>query len=135
MSRWEHFAVVRLAEELDDALREHLADPADRVEIGERVLAFHRVDELLERAEIAREQARGRLADMPNAEREDESVDRDLAARLDRGHEVLEQLALVLGFALLRRGGGLLAGRLCARFTLLAAAFLEDAVDLVLTIR
>src|SRR5690606_1209782 len=81
-----HFAVVRLAEELDDLFRERIADAADRVEILERMVALDRLDELLERAEVACEEPRDRFADMPNAERIDESVERDLAARLDGGH-------------------------------------------------
>ena len=44
----------------------------------------------VERAEVAREQPRIGLADMADAERVDEAVQVDLAARLDRPHQVAD---------------------------------------------
>src|SRR4029077_10186831 len=68
--------------------------------------------------------------DVTDAEREDEAVEADLAASVDRRHEVGDQLALVLRFALLRGRSSVLAGGLCALLAELASALLEHAVDL-----
>ena len=90
----ERFAVVRLLEELDDGVGHHLADPLDGVEvlIGLRLRARGRggdaVAQRFDRSVMAREQLRVGLADMADAERENQPVERDGAPRLDSREEV-----------------------------------------------
>ena len=77
-----------LGEEIRDRFRHHITDTFDRVELLGGLLAAHRLQESVKRVEIAREQLRRRFADMGNAQRKDETVERDLPARVD-GREQL----------------------------------------------
>src|SRR6201999_4443547 len=61
------FAVVRLAEEILAPLGPHVADSADGVELLGRVVALHRLEEAVDRVEVARQEPRRRLADMADA--------------------------------------------------------------------
>ncbi len=85
---------MRLGEEIGDRSRDRRADALDIVELGEGLALplsrrrAHRLEEGFGRAVVAREQPRRGLADMANAERIDEAVEPDIAARLDGVEEI-----------------------------------------------
>src|SRR5690606_157684 len=66
-------------------------------------------DELLDRAEGARQQRCRRVADVPDAEREDEAVELRLAPRVDRREQLVEALEVAIldaAHVLARLAGG-----------------------------
>jgi hypothetical protein len=85
----DHLDIARLLVELDDGARDDLADALDSVEIvpgfaGKRCRLLHRRFEGFIGAIGARQQLGGGLADMADAERVDEAVERDAAPLVDR---------------------------------------------------
>ncbi len=89
--------IVRLGEEGDQVGGDRRADAVDvdqlapgvGVRIGGRA---HRILPAGERAVVPGQQARRRLADLADAERVDEPVERDGAPRLDRRQQVVDRL-------------------------------------------
>ncbi len=90
-----HVAVMRLAEELHDGLGHDLADAVDGVEFAPGLALHRRAAAIICSRKCSADAigpgqcARRRLAHMADAEREDEAVERDGAARVDG----VEQLA------------------------------------------
>jgi hypothetical protein len=83
----DHLAIVRLGEELGDALRHdrpHVGHLLQRIDVG--------CDQRVEIAEVACQITRGGLADVADAEREDEAGQRGAAALFDRHQQVLRRL-------------------------------------------
>src|SRR5438132_9544797 len=78
-----HLAVVRFREELPEALRQHRPDLGN---LEQRRLV--RGEQRVELAEMAREVLRGRLADVPDAQREDEPRQRRFPALGARSDDV-----------------------------------------------
>ena len=103
---------MRLGEEIDQRVDHGLADALDVVEVAVGLAVLAARDRAItaarnasKRAERLGEVARRRLADMADAERVDEAVERDAAARLDGLEQVLDRLgavALLLGEPLVR---------------------------------
>ncbi len=81
----ERFLVVRLGEEIDDSADRRGADAVDGVELGARFeirRGFARaLPQRVERAEMAGEAPRVGLADMADAERVEEAVERRTCRR------------------------------------------------------
>ena len=90
----QHVAIMLFGEEADDVGRHVLADAVDVVELAPRLAlgvggVGHRLAPARERAVVARQELRRRLADLRDAERIDEAVERDAAPRVDRVDELL----------------------------------------------
>ena len=84
----ERLAVMRLVEEIDDVAGDERADLLDTVEIAPRFGIFlarvqHRFAPVFQAAVMPREQLRRRFADLPDAERIDEFIERYAPPRLD----------------------------------------------------
>jgi hypothetical protein len=90
--------------------RHDIADTLDCVQIFNRVIAFHRGEECLQRMEVARQQSRRAFAHVRNREGKYKPIQRDFAARINRA----EQLAC-----------GLLAFAFHDGFGALAVAFIQ----------
>ena len=94
----ERIQIVRLGEEIDQRFGDHGADAADIGEAGEGVRVARcrqrGIAQGLDRAEIARQIARGALADMADADGEQEAVEADSPPVLDRGEEIVDRFRL-----------------------------------------
>ena len=108
----DHLHVVRLGEEIGDGLGHGRPDALDIVELGDRPpLPGHRAAAIMAsrkasaRAVASRQEPRGDLADMADAEGIDEAVEPNVAARLD-GREQLLGGGRAPTLALLELGGG-----------------------------
>ena len=91
---------MRLLEEIDDGLRHHVADAVDLVQPLQGVRVGHGVAQVLKRAEALGEELGRGLAHMPDAEREDEALERNRAPRFDGREKIgggLRAPALLLG--------------------------------------
>src|SRR5205085_7335541 len=90
----EHLLVMRLGEKADDVGRHVLADPVHIEQMRARWAVgiprrLHFAPPGFERAVMPREEARRRLADLRDAERVDESVDRNAPALVDSSNELV----------------------------------------------
>ena len=101
--RVDDLEVVRLAEEVGDGLGHHGPDALDGVELaksrrpGLRRRPRRPPRKVLDASEMPRQHLGVGLADMADAEREDEAVERHAAPRLDGGEEVAHRgLAVAL---------------------------------------
>ena len=108
-------AIVLLAEIGGERVDHGVADLVERIHLGARLLvAVGDLDagvvERLPRAVAAGERARRRLADVADAERIDEAVERDLAPLVDRAEQVADRgLAVAFDLFQLDLGIALLA--------------------------
>ena len=87
---------MRLVEEILDRLGDDVADALDGVEFLNRAIAFHRLGPFGAFVVIARQELGRGLADMADAERVDEAVERDIAAAFDARHEILDYLVFLV---------------------------------------
>ena len=95
---------MRLGEEVGDRLGDHRTDALDGAKLLRRVRSAGGGAQRLPIAEMTREPARVGLADMADAEREQEAVQRDRAPRVDGGEEVARRsFAKAFPFAQRRR--------------------------------
>src|SRR5271155_711042 len=86
--RVERRLVARLGEEIGDRLGDHRPDALDRRQLLRRVFGPGGGAQRLPVAEMTRQPPRVGLADMANAERIKEAVERDRAARVDGVEQV-----------------------------------------------
>ena len=101
-----HVPVVRFTKELDHRLRDDVADAIDGIEFVPCIALHaprrhHLLAEVIGRAIGARQRTRRGLADVADAEREDEPVEPDGAARID-GIEQLPDARLAPALAVLQ---------------------------------
>src|SRR5207248_9942474 len=102
-------AVVLLAEIGSEAADDRIADLVDRIELLAHVAIvrdqlFACLQERIPRAVGPGEQARRRLADVTDAERIEEALERNLPARLD-GTEQIAHRSLAIAFLFLEAEG------------------------------